>query len=160
MWVDTFVEWLRYEEAIERCAHDNKAEKEAYYRLVYQTARDKRYLSTLHFRSLPFVFWVIQIMIKCVTQCLKLRRVMLVTLVRNNQLPPEILWVLHVPHLAVSDAFIVNNRGIFQSELLPEKAWYEIGQPSKEYRRNNFVTSLFNYNIDQLYNPYYKKYLK
>ena len=37
---------------VQRCAHDNKAEKEAYYRLVYQAARDKRYLSTLHFRSL------------------------------------------------------------------------------------------------------------
>ena len=38
--------------AIQRCAHDNKAEKEAYYRLGYQTARDKLYLPTLHFRSL------------------------------------------------------------------------------------------------------------
>ena len=36
-------------EAIQRRAHDNKAEKDAYYRLVYQTARDKLYLSTLHF---------------------------------------------------------------------------------------------------------------
>ena len=39
-------------EAIQRCAHDNKAEKDACYRLVYQTARDKLYLPTLHLRSL------------------------------------------------------------------------------------------------------------
>ena len=38
--------------AIQRCAHDNKAEKQAYYRLVYQTARDKLSLPTLPFRSL------------------------------------------------------------------------------------------------------------
>ena len=45
-------EALEMIEAIQRCARDNKAEKEAYYRLVYQTARDKLYLPTLHFRSL------------------------------------------------------------------------------------------------------------
>ena len=38
--------------AIRLCTHGNKSEKEAYYRLVYQTARDKLYLPTLQFRSL------------------------------------------------------------------------------------------------------------
>ena len=38
--------------AIQRCAHDNNSEKQAYYRLVYQTARDRQNLPTVHFRSL------------------------------------------------------------------------------------------------------------
>ena len=130
MRLDPFQRLIAYEalgmiKAIERCAHDDKAEKEAYYRLVYQTGgRDKRYLSTLAIfvRFYSFVFWVIQIMIKCVTQCLKLRRVMLVTLVRNNPLPPEILWVLHVPHLAVSDAFIVNKPGYISKRTVTRKS--------------------------------------
>jgi hypothetical protein len=39
-------------EAIQCCAHDNNSEKEVYYRLFYQTTRDKLHLPTVHYRSL------------------------------------------------------------------------------------------------------------
>lgn len=45
-------EALEMVEALEHCSHDNKSEKDAYYRLVYQTAREKVHLPTAHFRTL------------------------------------------------------------------------------------------------------------
>ena len=39
-------------DAIQRCAHDSKSEKASYYRLVYQTARDKTNLPAVHYRAL------------------------------------------------------------------------------------------------------------
>ncbi|RUA05686.1 MAG: hypothetical protein DSY43_04135 [Gammaproteobacteria bacterium] len=45
-------EALEMVEALQHCSHDNKDDKEAYYRLIYKTARGKVDLPTEHFRGL------------------------------------------------------------------------------------------------------------
>ena len=108
--------------AIQRCAHDNKAEKEAYCCLVYQTARNKLYFPTLHFRSLLLRLLSDTNYDKVCDAVCQVEKSYARDARKEQPVATRNFIRAERSHLAVSDAYIVNNWGTFQNELLQEEA--------------------------------------